>query len=184
MTYLTGVTASLALALSVLPGCATPSRPQPTTVVIPPGAQIAYVKYHYAPAIRVGDTVIVSGIPAARGSTYEEKIKNMFQRAQSTLESAGASLDDVVEVTTFHRNAPDTAAFAAEFGKFIEIQQGFFTHHYPAWTAVAVTSLLTPEAPVEMRLVAVVGSGNHVVLSPCQPDANTDACKAVTRQTP
>ncbi|GAC1457421.1 MAG: hypothetical protein PVSMB6_15910 [Steroidobacteraceae bacterium] len=148
MTHPAGAAASLVSALTVLAGCTTPSRPQPVTVVIPPGAQPAYVKYHYAPAIRVGDTVILSGIPAARGSTYEEKVTNMFQRAQSTLESAGASLDDVVEVTTFHRNAPDTAAVAAEFARFSEIQQRFFTHHYPAWTAVGVTSLLAAEAPV------------------------------------
>ena len=184
MTQLAGATTSLAVALSVLCGCATPSQPRPTTVVIPPGAQIAYVKYHYAPAIRVGDTVIVSGIPAARGGTYEEKIRNMFQRAQSTLESAGTNLDDVVEVTTFHQNAPDTAAFNAEFARFLEIQKEFFTNHYPAWTAVGVTSLLAPGAPVEMRLVAVVGSGKRVVLSPCQPDTDSEACKAVTRLTP
>jgi enamine deaminase RidA (YjgF/YER057c/UK114 family) len=184
MTQLAGATASLALALFGLSGCATPSQPQPTTVVIRPGAQITYVKYHYAPAIRVGDTVIVSGIPAARGSTYEQKIRNMFQRAQNTLESAGTNFDDVVEVTTFRQNAPDTAAFAAEFASFIEIQKEFFTDHYPAWTAVGVTSLLAPGAPVEMRLVAVVGSGKHVVLSPCQPDRNSAACTAVTRLTP
>lgn len=68
----------------------------------------------------------------------------MFQRAQSTLEAAGTRLDDVVELTTFHRNAPDTAAFADEFARFIKVQKEFFGNHYPAWSAVGVTPCYLP----------------------------------------
>jgi enamine deaminase RidA (YjgF/YER057c/UK114 family) len=149
-----------AFAVIVLAGCAV--APPSTTVIIPPGQQAAYVKYHYAPAIRVGDTVILSGIPAWKGDNYEQKIRFMFERAKSTLEAAGSSMDDVVEMTTFHQHAPDTASFNKEFDEFVKIQGEYFKAKYPAWTAVGVTALLAEDAPVEMRMVAVVGSGKNV----------------------
>ncbi|HXA48310.1 MAG TPA: Rid family hydrolase [Burkholderiaceae bacterium] len=149
-----------AITLIALAGCAV--APPATTVIIPAGQQAAYVKYHYAPAIRVGDTVILSGIPAWKGDTYDQKIRFMFERAKSTLEAAGSSMDDVVEITTFHQNAKDTASFNKEFAEFVKIQGEYFKAKYPAWTAVGVTALLAEDAPVEMRLVAVVGSGKNV----------------------
>jgi enamine deaminase RidA (YjgF/YER057c/UK114 family) len=141
-------------------GCA--AIPPATTVIIPAGQQAAYIKYHYAPAIRVGDTVILSGIPAWKGDTYDQKIRFMFERAKSTLEAAGSSMDDVVEMTTFHQHAPDSASFNKEFDEFVKIQGEYFKVKYPAWTAVGVTALLADDARVEMRVMAVVGSGKNV----------------------
>jgi enamine deaminase RidA (YjgF/YER057c/UK114 family) len=149
-----------AFALFTLAGCAT--SPPATTVIIPPAQQASYVKYHYAPAIRVGDTVILSGIPAWKGDTYEQKIRFMFERAKSTLEAAGSNMDDVVEMMTFHQHAKDTASFNKEFEEFVKIQGEYFKAKYPAWTAVGVTALLAEDAPVEMRIVAVVGSGKNI----------------------
>jgi enamine deaminase RidA (YjgF/YER057c/UK114 family) len=107
----------LALALLVA-GCATaPGK----VVVIPPGADHAYDGWHYAPAVRVGDTVYVSGIPAGPGADYEARIRAMFQRLDRTLHAAGASMADVVELTTFHRDAADTAGFRAEFERFLAV---------------------------------------------------------------
>ncbi len=39
------------------------------------------------------------------------------------------------------------------------IHRESFGDHRPAWTAVGTTALLSPTAVVEMRVVAVVGSG-------------------------
>lgn len=44
-------------------------------------------------------------------------------------------------------------------GCYMPIHKEFFGDHRPAWTAVGTTVLLSRTAPVEMRVVAVVGSG-------------------------
>ncbi len=151
-----------AVCASILSGCTTAVKTAPdSAIVVPAGREAAYDSYHYAPAVRVGDMVIVSGIPAARGDTYEERIRWMFDRLKLTLEAAGASIDDVVEINTFHSEAKDTAAFNAEFKRFLVVHDEYFHGTYPAWTAVGTTALLAEGAPVEMRAVAVIGHGKH-----------------------
>jgi enamine deaminase RidA (YjgF/YER057c/UK114 family) len=132
------------------------------TIFIPAGTERGYDEFHYAPAVRVGDTVVVSGIPAAKGTTYEEKVRNMFERLKAVLASAGADFADVVEIDTFHAQVTDTATFDAEFARFAAIHREYFPDHYPAWTAVGTTALLAPGAVVEMRVTAVIGSGKSV----------------------
>ncbi|MBO9662693.1 Rid family hydrolase [Dokdonella sp.] len=144
-------------------GCATTRAPA-KTIVIPPRHERAYDDYHYAPAVRVGDTVIVSGIPAGPGEDYDARVRAMFKRLKTTLEAAGATLDDVVEIDTFHVDAKDPPTFQAEFARFLAIHKEYFPTGYPAWTAVGTTALLADGAPVEMRAVAVVGSGKQLVV--------------------
>ena len=127
----------------------------------PKGTERAYHDWHYTPAVKVGDMVIVSGIPSGPGATYEEQMHAMFRHAKATLETAGATLADVVEITTFHAHAKDTASFRAEFEKLTPIHHEYFPANYPAWTAVGTTALLADGAAVEMRLVAVIGSGKN-----------------------
>lgn len=125
----------------------------------PRGMEASYHRYHYSPVVRVGDQVIVSGIPAARGDTYEAKVRHMFEALRAHLATAGATLEDVVELGTFHVGATDSASFGAEFERFAPIHHEFFPAHYPAWTAVGTPALLQPGAVVELRAVAVIGSG-------------------------
>jgi enamine deaminase RidA (YjgF/YER057c/UK114 family) len=129
------------------------------TVVIPAGEDRAYDEFRYAPAVVVGDTVIVSGIPAGGPGTYEEQVRRMFQRAQRTLAAAGVTFQDVVEIDTFHVLPKDQPAFWAEYQRFLPLHREFFPDGSPAWTAVATPALIAPGAVMEMRLVAVKGAG-------------------------
>ncbi|MGH8106186.1 MAG: Rid family hydrolase [Arenimonas sp.] len=147
---------SLVLLISA---CTT--APVARTHIVPAGWESSYDDYHYSPAVRVGDTVIVSGIPAMRGDTYEAKIRFMFEALKKTLAASGAELSDVVEINTFHAQPKNTAEFEAEFEAFKKIHAEYFKDHYPAWTAVGTTALLAEGAPVEMRVVAIVGSGKN-----------------------
>jgi enamine deaminase RidA (YjgF/YER057c/UK114 family) len=125
----------------------------------PPGFERSYHEYHYSPVVRVGNMVIVSGIPAGSGSTYEEKVRRMFESLDAHLKAAGTSLADVVELTSFHADVTDSASFSREFARFAPIHKEYFPDHYPAWSAVGTTALLQPGAPVELRAVAMIGSG-------------------------
>ena len=126
--------------------------------IIPEGMQAYYDHYHFAPAIKVGNTVYVSGqtgltetgeVPA----TLEEQTHRTFQSLKYVLEAAGCTLDDVVELQSFHVDFPNGAE------AIMAIKAEYFTKNYPAWTAVGVTSLAMPGLLVEFKAIAVVGSG-------------------------
>jgi len=159
------------LIASALPAVAGERVSNERTIHVPEGWEGAY-EFGYAPVLRVGDQVIVSGIPAGGDGSYEEKIRRMYERAVDLLAAAGATIDDVVELTTFHAEPQGSAEFRAEFELYMPIHREFFGEHRPAWTAVGTAALLSPTAPVEMRLVAVVGSGaNSRVVRGGEPEA-------------
>jgi len=124
-----------------------------------PGLEAAYHDWHYTPVVKVGDMVIVSGIPAGGPGSYEEQVRRMFVALGKQLAQAGATYADVVELTTFHTGPTDAQSFQAEFARFAPIHHEFFPAHYPAWSAVGTSALLAPGAVVEMRAVAMIGSG-------------------------
>ena len=64
-------------------------------------------KYRYSAAIRSGDLLFVSGQVGSRtdGSPepdFEQQVRLAFQNLVNVLKTAGCTLDDVVDVTTFH----------------------------------------------------------------------------------
>ncbi|MBL8519360.1 MAG: hypothetical protein JNK75_01695 [Betaproteobacteria bacterium] len=128
-------------------------------IILPERAEAIYNQYHYAPAVRVGNRVIVSGIPAAGPGTYRDQVKRMFGIALSILRMSGASMADVIEIQTFHVNARNSDDFQKELADFLEVHKEYLPVHYPAWTAIGNAVLLAPGAVVEMRLEAVIGSG-------------------------
>ena len=67
--------------------------------------EASYHQWHYSPVVKVGDTVIVSGIPAGMGDSYEAR--GMFEALKAHLTTAGATLADVVEITTYHAQPRD-----------------------------------------------------------------------------
>lgn len=124
----------------------------------PAGWEGSYHDLHYTPVLKIGNRVIVSGIPAAVGETDEDKIRWMFAQLEAHLETAGATLQDVVELTSFHV-AADHAEFRKKLEPMIKVHREVFDDHYPAWTAVGTTALYSSGAPVELRAEAIIGSG-------------------------
>ncbi|AOK63606.1 MULTISPECIES: RidA family protein [Burkholderia] len=126
--------------------------------IIPPGFKAWYDAFHFAPATRVGDTIWVSGqvgigADMKPGEGVQAQARIAFESLKAILVEAGASLADVVELTTFHTNLQgETEAFAA-------VKDEYFPDRYPSWTAVGVTQLALPGLCVEIRAVAVAGSG-------------------------
>ena len=113
---------------------------------------------HFSSAVRVGDTIWLSGTVGigpdrkpVDGMTAQARIA--FETLREALVAAGASLADVVELVTYHTNLQrDMAAFFA-------VKDEFFPTKFPAWTAVGVTELTYAGLLIEIRAVAVVGSG-------------------------
>ena len=133
---------------------ATPTREH----LAPEGWEGSYHDLHYTPVLKVGDRVIVSGIPAVVGETDEDRIRWMFRQLEAHLVRAGATLADVVELQSFHV-ARDHAEFRRKLEPMLKVHREVFRDHYPAWTAVATPALYSADAPVELRAEAIIGSG-------------------------
>ncbi|MGH1386293.1 RidA family protein [Kordia sp.] len=114
---------------------------------------------------RVGDFIFVSGTSSRRpdnsiagvdiidemgtkhlniGTQTREVLKNI----DKNLQSVGASLADVVDVTSFLVNMNDFAGYNAAYAEFFEKETG------PTRTTVAVHQLPHPDLVVEIKVVA------------------------------
>ena len=83
---------------------------------------------------------------------------DLSQQLQAHLQAAGATLEDVVELQSYHL-ARDHAEFRARMATVLKVHAEFFHDRYPAWTAVGTTALYSEGAPMEIRAEAIVGSG-------------------------
>ncbi|WBV44385.1 RidA family protein [Pseudoroseomonas cervicalis] len=109
--------------------------------LFPPGRQALYDRNRYSAAIRSGDLLFVSGQVGSRedGSPepdFARQVQRAFDNLAAVLKVAGASFDDIVDITTFHTDP------AAQLDTVLAVKDRFFpAAPYPAWTAVGVTWL-------------------------------------------
>lgn len=110
-------------------------------VVFPKGRQALYEQNAYSAAVRTGDFLFVSGQVGSRedGSPepdFAAQVQLAFDNLQRVLTAAGASFEDIVDVTSFHTD-PDTQFETVMAAK----ARAFPEKPYPNWTAVGVTWL-------------------------------------------
>lgn len=109
--------------------------------ISPPGRHALYEAHGYSAAIRSGDLLFVSGQVGSRpdGSVepgYESQVRLAFSHLKATLAAGGCTVDDIVDVTSFHTDAE------AQFETFMRVKQEVFPEPpFPNWTAVGVTWL-------------------------------------------
>jgi 2-aminomuconate deaminase len=112
---------------------------------------------------RAGDFLVISGTSARRadntivgaevdglGTTHLDiraQTKAVIENVRDILQSAGADLKDLVEVTTYLVNMND-------FGGYNEVYGEYFGCDGPARTTVAVHQLPHPHLLIEIRAVA------------------------------
>jgi enamine deaminase RidA (YjgF/YER057c/UK114 family) len=128
--------------------------------IIPPGQSMSYERFHFAPAYRVGNTIYVSGVIGRTpdGSVPADPATEFaaaFAQLSTTLEHAGASMADIVDLTTFHTDMPHT------LGIFMRAKDAAVAAPYPAWTAIGCSALAAPGARLEIKAVAVVPDVNQ-----------------------
>ena len=78
--------------------------------------------------------------------------KEVVPEGIRVLEAAGSSLEDIVELVTYHTSMGDIREFA-------RVKAEFISKNYPAWTALGITKLAFPQLLVEIKATAVIGSG-------------------------
>jgi len=110
----------------------------------------------YSQAVRVGDTVYLSGqiglepasMQLAQG--IEAQIHQVFANLRAVARAAGGDLGEVVKLNVFLTDL-------GHFAKVNEIMAGYFTEPYPARAAVGVAAL-PRDALVEADAVMVLAA--------------------------
>jgi enamine deaminase RidA (YjgF/YER057c/UK114 family) len=124
--------------------------------IVPAGMEAVYEKIKYAPAVKVGNTVYVSGQIGRDANMQpveerEAQIVQAFENLKAVLESAGGMLADVVDVTSFHTDMRDLPLFMKVRDRYLN------SHPLPAWTAVGAHMLGGAAGYViEIKAVAVL----------------------------
>ena len=127
--------------------------------IVPRGMEWAPNIVHFSPGLRSGDLLFVSGVGVGlrSGETEADKeraLDRAFQEIGRTLAAAGASWDDVVQITSYHTDFTAGAAPAAQQELFRRVKDRYVHAPYPAWTAVGVTRLWTEALFAEISVIA------------------------------
>ena len=113
-------------------------------------------EYGYSQAVRVGDLLMLAGqmpidpqtaAPVGEGD-IRAQTRQVFENIKAVLAAAGSSMDDIVELTSYHTNMEDLGVMA-------EVKAEYITGNFPAWTAVGVTALAFPELMLEIKVITV-----------------------------
>lgn len=108
-------------------------------------------KVHYSQGVKSGGFLFCSG---ATGAGPDGKIpgdlkaefRNAFESVKTVLAEAGATLSDVVEMTTYHVDMDST------MGAFWGVREEILSAPWCAWSAIGITSL-AGGANVEIRAI-------------------------------
>ena len=115
--------------------------------------------YTFVPAIRVGDTIYISGTTGGGDDgkitapdDIAEQTRQIFRKFDRLLRSIGSSCEDIVSTT-------DHFTTSENYGKTAAVRREFMRHNRPTSTGVMVAGLLRKDALIEISAIAVLGSG-------------------------
>ena len=107
----------------------------------------------YSQAVCANNMLFLSGqLPINKDTglmpeTVDEQTRQSLSNARAIIESAGATMRDVVKTTVFLSNMDN-------FGKMNDVYKEFFAENYPARSAVEV-SRLPKDALVEIEMIVI-----------------------------
>ena len=115
--------------------------------------------YTFVPAIRVGDTIYISGTTGGGDDgkitapdDIAEQTRQIFRKFDRLLRSIGGSCEDIVSTT-------DHFTTTENYGKTAAVRREFMPNNRPTSTGVMVAGLLRKDALIEITAIAVLGSG-------------------------
>ena len=122
----------------------------------------------YSHAVKAGNIIFVAGqcshqpddsVGPTPSNTASTKIvgkgdpyfqaRQCYENVRLALEAAGATMRDVVKITTYSTH-PDYRRI------LIDLRKEFFDPPYPASTGVVVSSLFDPAALFEVEVIAII----------------------------
>ena len=126
-----------------------------TERIIPASQQAMYDNFHFAPGVKTGNVLLMSGQVGSDASgkcpeDFTEQFRLAFQHIEAILTEAGGDLSNIVELTSYH------IGMREHLREFIAVKDEMISEPYPAWTAIGCTELAMPGAVVEIRAQAVL----------------------------
>lgn len=124
-------------------------------LVIPEGMENIYEQKRYAPGVRVGDMLFVSGMLGRdRNLTVieepEAQFVQLFENMGKVLAAGGATFRDVIEFVGYFTD------LQRDFPLFQSVKDRYVEPDFPAQTAIGVSQLSTPGLLVELKCTAVI----------------------------
>jgi enamine deaminase RidA (YjgF/YER057c/UK114 family) len=124
--------------------------------LIPESAADEAATYGLAPGLRIGDLIFVSGQLGidANGTIPTdgaEQAELAFLALKRVLAEAGAGLEDIVQLQTFHKGG-----MAESNAWFLPVKNRFILAPYPSWTGVGVADIGGEGAVIEIGAIARV----------------------------
>ena len=126
-----------------------------TERIIPASQQAMYDNFHFAPGVKTGNLLLMSGQVGSDASgkcpeDFTEQFRLAFQHIEAILTEAGGDLSNIVELTSYH------IGMREHLREFIAVKDEMISEPYPAWPAIGCTELAMPGAVVEIRAQAVL----------------------------
>ena len=157
------------LCVSLLPAAAAQSKgsvtegPNKTQVVVSgnEGARNFQARWGYAPAVRAGDLIVMSGLIAGPApddgidaEAFKRSLRGAFTQMKQDLAVLGASLEDVIRINSYHvwNSKFFDGDKVAHMEAVRDVKQEFMGSATPAWTAIGVSELFTESGLVEIEL--------------------------------
>jgi reactive intermediate/imine deaminase len=112
--------------------------------------------FGFSQAIRAGGLLFLAGQmpvdPHTAAVMGEGDIRTQahqtFENIKAVLAVAGATLDDIVELVSYHTDM-------ADLGVVAEVKAEYIADNFPAWTAVGVPALAFPGQMLEIKVIAL-----------------------------
>lgn len=149
------------LILLLLPVTAFSADDMISPEVFVPEDRTAYDTVGLSPMVRVGDMLYLSGVigtPVERDAgdeALEANFVSIFEQIKATLESVGASFDNVVTLKTYRLD------YVKNFPLFLEVKKRYIKEPYPTWTDLGI-SALPPGAMAEVQVDVWLGGTRKV----------------------
>lgn len=134
---------------------------QEKEAIVPDGSERVVEQYGFSPAVRAGDFVFLSGVVAglpmdeATGEMIPATEANLiaayeraFAHIAMILGEAGASWEDVVDMTTYHTE------LVPQLDALITVKNQYTAPPHTAWTAIDVDRLLPDGGITEIKVTA------------------------------
>lgn len=147
-------TLSLSLLVFMLGACAKlPAAASGKEVVVPSAYQQEYDQLKFAPAMRAGDMLYLSGVVVQLADGESDDIRPAIERAFKEiaviLKTANLDWSDVVDVTSYMTDLD------AQLGPLWEVKEKWVPAPYPAWSAIGVSRLYGGDsALIEIKVTA------------------------------
>ena len=146
------------LAALLLPSAAQAGARQEAKILLSENAEERKFQedWGYADAVVSGDTVYLSGVVVGvRPDETDLKLsyERAFDRMGKILRRAGASWDDVVDMTSYHTD------LTTQMPAIVAVKKKYIVGPPPAWTAIGVSRLIPNSGITEIKLVAKLPKG-------------------------